>query len=250
MAAVAQAVDEQNAALASTKGTALAKTNGIAASLSRGLLQARQHRTPLAKHEATELEHLEDLVRLHAANPKALAASLHLQPFADEAVRQAAVAHAGDSTESAARSQARAAFRAERRASKAAVRAALEAQQRHVGAVHAAAQQRRHAMEAADLRVEMTLAEKDKARRKLATSVAAMRVNKEIDAFEDSLARSGGSPTKEGSGSEGTGIKAYSTHKERMQRDANVRQSCHDHKIHAAGLHLAKGAIYLTCMQS
>ena len=78
-----QAVQEHNACLNSTKGTPLAKSVGVEAALSRGLLEARAHRAQRSRFEASEGERLEELLRLRAANPKALLQSLHMQPFVE-----------------------------------------------------------------------------------------------------------------------------------------------------------------------
>jgi hypothetical protein len=165
-----------------------------------------------------------------------------------EAARQAAFVDAGDAQDKAAKADARAAFRLERRANQAFVKADLDAREAHVRSVHAASQARRHELEAADLRVELTLAEKDKARRALAKSVAAMRVNKDIDAFEDSLARTaggGGDAAGGGSGPEEK-IKAYMAQKSRLQREADVHLARHAHALPACILcgcvhHLLRG---------
>lgn len=142
-----------------------------------------------------------------------------------ESARQAAYVDAREAASAADKAAARALFRTERRAVKAAVRADMDAQEEHVKSVHAAAQARRHAMEAADLRVEMTIAEKAEARKELARSAAAVKVHKQIESFEENLARTtGGDGGDSGASPRGQEerIKAFLSEKERMQCDAQV----------------------------
>ena len=140
--------------------------------------------------------------------------------------RQAALVDACDAASAADKAAARALFRIERRTVKAAVRADMDTREEHVKAVHAASQARQFAMEGEDLRVETTVAAKAAARKALARSAAAVKVAKQIDTFEDRLARTAGGDSGDADvaprGQEER-IKAFLSDKERLQRDAQVR---------------------------
>jgi hypothetical protein len=78
-----QAVRDHQERIKSTSASPLGKTLGVKGSLSRTLLQVQQHRSKLETFEKFQGEHFEDLMRQHAANPKAIDMELHLQRYAD-----------------------------------------------------------------------------------------------------------------------------------------------------------------------
>lgn len=142
-----------------------------------------------------------------------------------EGQRQAAAVQAAEQAARANAAAARAAFRAERLSAHASVRASAEALDKHVRSVHDAAQKRRHMLEANDLRVERTLADKAAARKQLARDVAALDTRAAIDAFEEALTRQSGAAEAEGSGQalgKETRIKAYMTEQQRMKQDTQA----------------------------
>lgn len=80
----AQAVAEKEDTLASTKrGGGLGGKLGVQTRVSLPMLETQQHRSQRTKSEAAQLGRLEELLRLRAANPKALSQALHLKPFED-----------------------------------------------------------------------------------------------------------------------------------------------------------------------
>ena len=78
-----QAVREHQDSVKSSSHPPLGKTLGVKGTLNRTLLQVQQHRHQLGSFEQFQGEHFEDLMRQHAANPKAMSMELHMQRFAD-----------------------------------------------------------------------------------------------------------------------------------------------------------------------
>ena len=100
-----------------------------------------------------------------------------------------AEAASGDTNEKAMKSSQRAKFRASRLENYHGLRADSQALNQLLNSQHRTTQQRKHHMEAQDLRVELTLAKKDGARREMQRAAAALEVSQNIEALEANLRR-------------------------------------------------------------
>lgn len=78
-----QAVCDYRDNVKSTYHPPLGNTLGVKGTLNRTLLQVQQHRHQLGTFEHFQGEHFEDLMRQHAANPKAMSMELHMQRYAE-----------------------------------------------------------------------------------------------------------------------------------------------------------------------
>eukprot|EP00892_Ulva_mutabilis_P002598 jgi/Ulvmu1/12339/UM089_0023.1 len=183
------AVKEHQGTLKSSYAPPLGKSLGIKSELNRTLLEARHHRSQLHNFEYFQGEHFEDLLRRHAKNPKAIAMELHTQPFVDEGARQAAMAVQAEAAAAAAAEAKSREFRATMLSHDKAVRSKAAEFDQHVAKVHASSQARHAAMHAEDARIQRSLARKAAARKQLAKAATALDVSRNIDAFEEKLAR-------------------------------------------------------------
>lgn len=106
-----------------------------------------------------------------------------------EGARQAALAEQAAEAAAAAAQAKRSAFRASQLNHDKAVRMKAADFDQHVSKVHLASQVRHAAMHSADVRVQQSLAQKAAARKQLAQAATALDVTRNIDEFEEKLAR-------------------------------------------------------------
>lgn len=145
-----------------------------------------------------------------------------------EGVRQHAAAEHQKKAQGEHELSKRTAFRDQRRSCKAHTKAMLADFEAHVASMHFASQSKRHKMEAADLRVEMTLATKAAARRSLAQANVAKQVTSSIEAFEVNMATSragaaeGAAADVRDDGQQSNRLERYTVEKERMKFEAQV----------------------------
>lgn len=115
--------------------------------------------------------------------------SAYCWPTLQEGARQAVIAAQAEEAAAAARQAKRSDFRSTQLGHDKAMRTKAAEFDRHVSKVHAASQVRHAAMHAETARVQRSLAQKAAARKQLAKEAAALDVSRNIDTFEEKLAR-------------------------------------------------------------
>lgn len=140
-----------------------------------------------------------------------------------EAARQQALADAQDKLAIAEKARAVAEFRKDCRAKYSAMKKQAGDLDTLVRTQHAASQRKQRQMEAADVRVETTLAQRAAARKELARLSVAKQVQSSIETFEVQLARTADSGVA-GSGERagGDSIKASLSEQGRLEQQAKV----------------------------